>query len=212
MHWVDRGPEPDGVRQVRAGYTRGWVDYYRNGMGTKPSDFYWRSFHGDLADAFFYLCAYCEAICKGEVDHFRPKSKFSEPVYQWSNWVLTCHDCNNLKGEKWPSGGYVNPCAKTSQARPENFFDFDTHTGMITPKADLSPVRRKKAIQTIKDLHLNALHHLKKRLEWLSLIKIALSNNPNDIQEVLAFTDRRYELSSITRVFLAELGYYQRSL
>lgn len=208
MHWVDRGPEPDGVRQFSAGYTRGWVNYYRNGMGTKPSDSYWRSFHGNLADAFFSLCAYCEAICKGEVDHFRPKSKFPESVYQWSNWVLTCHDCNNLKGEKWPSGGYVNPCAKTSQARPENFFDFDTHTGMITPKADLSLVRRKKAIQTIKDLHLNALHHLKKRLEWLSLIKIALSNNPDDFQEVLALTNRRYELSSITRVFLAELGYY----
>jgi 5-methylcytosine-specific restriction endonuclease McrA len=105
MQWGDRGPEPDGVRQVRSGYTRGGVDCYRNGMGTKPSDSYWRSVHGNLADACFSLCASCEAICTGEGDHFRPKRKFPESVYQWSNWVLTCHDCPNLKGEKWPAGG-----------------------------------------------------------------------------------------------------------
>ena len=119
MHWVDRGPEPASLSQVRERYTPRWIAYYRDDVGARPTDSYWRDFHDDLSQVFFNLCAYCEEICRGEVDHFRPKSRFPEQVYQWSNWVLACHDCNLWKSDKWPTGGYVDPCAKTAAARPE---------------------------------------------------------------------------------------------
>jgi len=100
MHWVDRGPAPKGIPRYRRRYTQRWVNWYRKGKDRKPTDAYWRKFHDVLCAAFHGLCAYCEETCKGDVDHFRPKSKHPEVVYEWTNWLFVCHDCNNAKGEK----------------------------------------------------------------------------------------------------------------
>ena len=134
MHSVVRGPEPPGLKQLKRRLTPKWVRYYREGKGKKPADVRWRDFHASLRDVFFRLCAYCEQFCKGEVDHFRPKSRFPQRVYQWSNWVHACHACNNGRGEKWPPCGYVDPCARLARSRPEAHFDFDTKTAEITPR------------------------------------------------------------------------------
>jgi len=132
-------------------------------------------------------------------------------VYEWSNWVFACHDCNHSKGEKWPPGGYVDPCARSRSDRPETFFDFDTLTGEVLPREDLSPSRRRKAMQMINDLGLNEHHHQQKRLAWLWVVSEVLSNrsdtdpgHPNFLQEVTA---RNTPLSSITRAKLVQLGY-----
>ena len=106
----------------------------------------WGNFYSELAGVFLELCGYCEEECRGEVDHFRPKSRFPEHVYQWSNWILACHSCNHRKRDSWPPGEYVDSCAKTIAARPEKFFDFDTTTGLIKPKIGLSQAKRKKAM------------------------------------------------------------------
>ena len=209
MHWVDRGPEPADLVAVRARYTPRWVDYFQ-GKGNKPSDSRWRDFRGDLCRAFSGLCAYCEEGDRGEVDHFRPKSKFPQRVYQWSNWVFACHDCNRSKGDKWPPNGYVDPCSE--QEHPENFFGFDTMTGEILPKSELGPDLGDKAQQTIDDLSLNASHHLRERVEWLAMVDGAISNDPEHQTEDEAkfrtfLADRTTRLSSITRAWLVEQGY-----
>lgn len=211
MHWVDRGPEPDGLESIRLRCTPRWVAYYPDKTGSKPSDSRWRDFHDDLREVFFDLCAYCEETCKGEEEHFRPKSVFPVRVYEWSNWVFACHDCNHAKSDKWPPGGYVDPCAKTSLAHPENYFTYDTETGEFAPKDGLSEGRRAKAIRMIADLKFNEFHHLKKRFTRLLLVSLALSNLPDDNADettiVELVTRRSVELSSITCVNLAELGY-----
>ena len=209
MHWVDRGPEPAGLAAVRARYAPRWVDYFQ-GKGSKPGDSRWRDFRDDLCGAFSGLCAYCEEGARGEVDHFRPKSKFPEWVYEWSNWVFACHDCNRLKGDKWPPNGYVDPCS--TQERPENFFRFDTTTGEILPKPELGPDLRDKAQQTIDDLSLNASHHLKKRLWWVAVVSRAISRDPeretgHDERFRTFLASRTTGLSSITRAWLVEQGY-----
>lgn len=216
MHFVERGPEPDGLKAYRDRYTAKWEKYYPGRTGTKPSDAYWREFAGDLGEAFFGLCGYCEADCKGEVDHFRPKSRFPSRVYQWSNWVFSCHDCNHSKGGEWPKTGYVDPCARTRPLRPEEFFDFDLKTGEILPKRGLTPPRRQKAQTMLIDLKLNAFHHLKRRLRWIRVVAAVLAgDNPNDpghkdfVQSVSA---RDYPLSSIARTFLTEEGYLAREI
>ncbi len=212
MHWVNRGPEPDGVGQVRDRYTQGWVQHYRHGVGRRPSDTRWRDFHNDLERAFHGLCAYCEEICKGEVDHFRPKSRYPELVYAWSNWLFACHDCNQAKSGRWPAGGYVDPCANFGPAHPEHYFDFDVLTGEILPQRGLSQGRRDRAQKTITNLRLNWRHHLKKRLEWLLLLSSYISEDPSDetsdmksIRDHLA--SRGTQLSSITRAWLSQRGY-----
>ena len=211
MHSVDRPEEPDGLGTVRKKLTPKWVGYYRHGKGKKPGDSRWREFQPDLSRVFFDQCGYCEELCKGEVDHFRPKSRDPELVYVWSNWVLACHTCNGTKRQKWPSGGYVDPCAKTRAAQPEAYFEFDTKTGHILPKPGLSSRRRKKASQMIDDLGLNLYYHLKRRAKWLTAVEANLTRDdaadPDHGEFIRLVASRETELSSITRAFLKERGF-----
>ena len=212
MHWVDRGPEPDRLARIRARYTPRWVRFYDSKAGDKPSDSRWRDFSGDLTDAFHGLCAYCEERRRGEVDHFRPKSRYPDLVYAWSNWLFACHDCNHAKGEKWPPRGYVDPCARSRGARPEHFFSFDLLTGEILPKEGLSRARRRKAQSTIDDLRLNEWHHLKNRVGWLHLISAIIPDEPDEMtveseEQRARFASRTTPHSSITRRWLSEHGY-----
>jgi uncharacterized protein (TIGR02646 family) len=210
MHAVDRGEEPAGLDAVRKRYTPRWVRHYRQHKGKKPTDDHWRKFQPALSRAFSYICGYCERSCKGHVDHFRPKSRDPERVYEWSNWILACPTCNQNKGERWPSGGYVNPCARTRSAQPEAYFAFDTKTGEILPQPGLSPRRHNKASQMIADLDLNAYYHLKMRVHWLKLVETGLRGDdpedPDHAQFIRFVAARDTELSSITRAFLTEQG------
>ena len=124
MHWVDRGPEPNGLAAIRIARTGAWVAHYRNRVGNRPSDSEWRRFYSDLSAPFHGLCAYCEEITRGEVDHFRPVSRFPHRVYQWSNWVFACHYCNWSKSNRWPPDGYVDPCAEYPEERPDHLLHF----------------------------------------------------------------------------------------
>ena len=206
MHWIDRGTEPDGLGTIRDRYTPRWVAHYRQGVGNRPTDSRWREFHSDLCRAFSELCAYCEETTGGAVDHFMPKSKFPELVYEWSNWVLACPECNQSKGDRWPDDGYVDPCASDYLERPETFFDFNTRTGRLRPKDNLPSRQRQKAWQTINDIGLNADHHLKARMNWLAAISESLSNEVRE--DYLVFlASRSTMLSSITRALLDELGF-----
>lgn len=209
MHWINRGPEPTDLAAIRVRYTPGWVARYRDNPRAKPpSDNCWQGFRNDLQAAFSGLCGYCEELCPGEIDHFQPKRRFPELVYAWSNWILSCSRCNRLKGDKWPTSGYVNPCAKSKPARPENFFTFDTTTGEIIPKSGLTRSRYAKAQIMIENLGLNEGFHLEKRLQWLWAISEILRTNL-DIQDstLSKLVARDTELSSLARVFLAEQGY-----
>lgn len=208
MHWINRGPEPTRLAAISFRYTPRWIAHYRGQTGAKPTDSHWREFHADLAVAFSGLCAYCEELCPGQIDHFRPKSKFPALVYEWSNWVFSCHRCNQLKGDTWPAGGYVDPCAKSKLARPEIFFTFDTATGAVVPQPGLTPARSIKAQSMIENLGLNEGFHTEKRLQWLwaisEMLKAGLEVQDRVLRKLVA---RNTEFSSLARVFLAERGY-----
>ena len=212
MHWVDRGPEPAGLAHIRARYTPRWSEYYGSGVGNKPRDDGWREFSDDLCRAFHGLCAYCEHLCRGEVDHFRPKSRFPDLVYDWSNWLFACHDCNHAKLDKWPPTGYVDPCSRSRSARLERFFTFDTLTGEMLPKEGLSRARRRKAQDTIDDLRLNAWHHLQKRRVWLRLFSEIIPGDPAELtveseEQRAHYCSRSTPYSSIIRHWLTEQGH-----
>ena len=209
MHFVERGPEPEGLAPIRSRRTPKWVKFYRDGKGTKPGDHHWRRFHDAMGEAFSFLCGYCEETCKGAIDHFQPKSRFPQRVYEWSNWVFACHDCNHSKHDKWPPGGYVDPCAATPSARPESFFCFDTKTGEVLPRTGLSAVRERKAQRMIDDLQLNAMHHLRRRKGQVEAIRRfcdAIPAVPDIEVFVCKLSARSRERSSITRAVLAEEG------
>ena len=208
MHWVDRGPEPAGLEKLRHRYTSGWVKYAAGPRGTKPpNDSAWTQFHPELRNAFCGLCGYCEEITKGEVDHFRPKKQFPELTYVWSNWVFACHWCNLRKLDKWPVGGYVDPCDEPLGVRPESLFEFDTSTGEMYPKASLGPAYTRIAEDTINDLGLNDVHHLAKRRRFIQLISAAIPEDPalrdltaQALSEIIVL--RSEEMSSIAKSWL----------
>ncbi len=165
MRWIDRGPEPDGVADYARQYTQGWIDH-RNRLSQRqfsrpPVDRFWGEFRPVLGSRSNGICWYCGRQCEGEgylapmVDHFRPRSRFPELAYEWSNWVFSCQRCNTAKWDKWPETGYVDPCAADPSERPEQYFDYDVVTGEIILRKGLSETARRKAVNTIDDLDLN---------------------------------------------------------
>ena len=97
----------------------------------------------------------------------------------------------------------MDPCAKSTPARPERFFTFDTLTGEIRPSSGLTPGRLTKATQMIDDLRLNEHHHLRKRFERLWLVSQSLPDDPDELtprQTIVArrLVARQTRLSSIT--------------
>ncbi|MGN7886459.1 hypothetical protein [Dyadobacter sp. 22481] len=66
----------------------------------------------DELNLYYYSkCAYCERLCKAEIEHYRPKTKCTsgngtpeEPgyhwlCYEWSNLLPSCHECNTSGGK-----------------------------------------------------------------------------------------------------------------
>ena len=208
MHWVHRGPEPIRLEPIKKRQTPSWVTCYSYGQGRPPTYHGWTSFRDDLKLAFDGLCAYCEQYTSGEVDHFRPKSLFPKEVYDWSNWVFSCRPCNQAKGENWPTGGYVDPCALGSSDRPEHYFDFSLRLGRITLRAGLSNVEKSKARNMIKDLKLNEWYQVQERKNWIkALDKLAGPSLLGVLASVRDFARRSVPLSSVTRAWLEGRGY-----
>ena len=56
------------------------------------------------------LCMYCEGSEAYPIEHIKPKSQFPESTFAWSNMLLTCSRCNELKGQKYHDG-FLDPSA-----------------------------------------------------------------------------------------------------
>ena len=70
-----------------------------------------RNIKDDLVRMFRSKCAYCESkithVDYGHIDHYRPKSKFPDLTFEWSNLLLACGICNGTKYK-----GELKPFAK----------------------------------------------------------------------------------------------------
>lgn len=53
----------------------------------------------------FGKCIYCETKVLhnsfGDIEHLKPKKRFSELAYEWTNLGLVCTRCNNAKSDKY---------------------------------------------------------------------------------------------------------------
>jgi uncharacterized protein (TIGR02646 family) len=98
-------------------------------------------------------CAYCQVPVTashpgktpGQVEHFKPKTRFPVLAYDVRNYFLSCAACNVAKGDKWPRGGYVRP----DRGKPEERFVFE-EDGTVRARARDGVARR-----TVIDLELN---------------------------------------------------------
>ncbi|WP_309607946.1 hypothetical protein [Flavobacterium sp.] len=84
-----------------------------------------------LKSMFHNKCAFCESnitqVYAGDIEHFRPKSKFPEFCFEWENLLFACSVCNGKsnKGDKFPlenEGGFlIDP----TEENPSDFFRFE---------------------------------------------------------------------------------------
>ena len=220
MRWIDHGTEPSGLSYYATEYTQGWVRYFRERSGPRPSDDHWRLFTSDLRARFSNRCGYCERICdfyapvgrkEPTVDHFRPLNRFPERAYEWANWIYSCRRCNvDFKRNKWPNPGYVNPCEFEVMGRPEQFFDYDMERGEIKPKDGLSRPARRKALVTIRDLGLNERDLVQFRLDWINdfvetLLQLPVSERGHLADWTINPSNEDSEFIGITAMVVAQL-------
>lgn len=209
MHFVSRGPEPSGLKPIRLRFTQAWIDYYKNGIGNRPTDKRWRDFVDELRIRFNGCCGYCEMCCHGEVDHYRLVNKFPQLVYEWDNWVFSCHDCNHSKWAHWPPSGFLDPCSTNTFCDGPHCFIFDLKTGEVLPCPKLSPANRKRAQATINILRLNLSFRLKVRLEHIrsleTLINLAEYDPRRAVEDLAYLALPSAPLHSLTKYYLEEL-------
>ena len=220
MRWVDRGPEPEGVSQHAQRYTSGWIGFCRHRDRARPDDDHWRDFTHRLRERFNNRCGYCERKCDyyaefgsmgPSVDHFCPRCECPELVYAWTNWIFSCQRCNYEKADHWPASGFVDPCSADVGKRPEQFFDFDTETGQIIPREDLTNAESQMALDTIQYLGLNKWDLPELRRDWTKNLRDDMSQMAvSDRQAVLYFfTDPAYEKAEFigtTKMLAAQIG------
>jgi uncharacterized protein (TIGR02646 family) len=150
--------------------------------------------HNEVKDSlkqmFKKKCAFCEShithVDYGQIEHFKPKSKYPDLCFEWNNFLLSCSICNGKsnKGDKFPleneGGTFINPVDES----PENFlkFEFDntTRTFLIFPKNN-------RAVTTIKELGLNRDDLVENRTIELSkiiyMLDLVLEKNQNEVLE-----------------------------
>ena len=175
MRSVQRSREPDFLAEIRARYTR-WEyldDHDRHRIRVA------------LKENFGPICAYCQQPCelstraddsqRGEIDHFRPRSRFRDHQFDWLNLIYACRRCNQSKDDDWPVHAdkrnqnmtndyrprytpvseYVNPNEARGRRSAHEFFDWDFDTCEIKPSEQLNNLEWSIAQRTIDDIDLN---------------------------------------------------------
>ena len=90
--------------------------------------------HKDIKKALRAMChdkcVYCESkithVDHGDIEHYRPKSKFPELTFTWSNLLLACGVCNGTqyKGDKFPEEELDGPLVHPCEDDPSQHFSF----------------------------------------------------------------------------------------
>lgn len=220
MRWVERGPEPQGVSEYAERFTSGWLRYCIDHVGARPDDDHWRDFTPHLRARFNNRCGYCERKCDyhaeignmaPSVDHFCPRCSCPTRVYDWTNWVYSCQRCNCKKADHWPPLGLVDPCSMEPEQKPERFFDYDTETGQIIPRTDLSSPEVQVALDTIQYLGLNQWDLPELRRDWIDGLREDMSKMARSDRQALIYfftdpADERVEFIGTTKMFAATIG------
>lgn len=131
---VARSPKPDILERNQQAWTRALLDASTDVEKRKAEGKYrHRSIKDALVAMFHGKCAYCESkishVEYGHIEHFKPKSRFPDLTFEWTNLLLSCPICNGFeyKGDHFPEapegGPLINPCDETPAKHFEFVFD-----------------------------------------------------------------------------------------
>lgn len=139
-----------------------------------------------LRQDFSYRCVYC-AIHENDwgglrhfhVEHFKPKSRFSNLKTKYGNLLYACDICNAYKGDDWP--GYIDPCKE----------DYALHFRLSHNSFEIEGISR-RAKYMVERLHLNRPHlrRLRKNIDeadkTCQMIKTLYQDEINRIDQALS--------------------------
>lgn len=96
-------------------------------------------------------CSFCDAfpvegVSNETIEHFRPKTKFHDQAYTWSNLYYCCDACQGSKREQWDEQLL---CADAVEYSFSKYFEFDFTTGAIRPNSLASPEDQQRAAVTL---------------------------------------------------------------
>jgi uncharacterized protein (TIGR02646 family) len=158
-----------------------------------------------LQNMFLGKCAYCESkyihVGFGDIEHFRPRSKFPLLAVKWTNLLLSCGRCNSsgVKGDKFPRIKLINPCIDNPD---EHFlFSYDEYIGIanvsgITPggiiteqilQLNRDDLRNNRSLRIKQLLALAKYYAESGDIEAKNLLEQAIDDSNPDA-EYLAFT------------------------
>ncbi len=136
MQFIKRSACPQLLADNKLEWTIPWIVFYRIGVEKVPpklpSVAHWRKpeIRIVLINDFHNNCGFCgesiptplsedteaqntERVSIGDVEHLKPKSKYPELVYEWSNYLWSCKPCNFLKKEFFNKNyPFLNPCCE----------------------------------------------------------------------------------------------------
>jgi uncharacterized protein (TIGR02646 family) len=122
----------------------------------------WRNFRRTTAGEAVYRalravfrskCAFCERVNARTADHFYPKERYPRRMFRWSNLLLSCAECNPIKGDHFPFRNGRPLLIDPTREDPLDYFAWDLDTGAMLESPD--PVRRLRAQATRDRLKLD---------------------------------------------------------
>ena len=82
-------------------------------------------------------CMYCVDSHGADIEHFRPKARYPQRAFQWTNMLRSCTECGRFKGSQFPTANgrplLIDPTAED----PWLHIDFDPDTGNLTARFDI---------------------------------------------------------------------------
>ncbi len=148
-----------------------WTDSFING-----STFTWHNKQKELLKLLKNMtsshCAFCDDVLVpkgsdiGEIEHFRPKSKFKHLAFAWANLYPICRSCNGTKGV-WFNKLLLRPDEKDFCF--SDWFRIDPSTFELKPVKIGNP-NWKRAEITIKLYGLNAKKTTRRQFEYDKII------------------------------------------
>jgi uncharacterized protein (TIGR02646 family) len=101
-------------------------------------------------------CMYCSDSAGTDIEHFWPKSVYSDRMFAWPNMLLCCTGCGrDCKGTKFPLDHGSPALLDPTTDDPWQFLDFSTTTGILFPLVDAHGRTTTKGEKTVEILKLD---------------------------------------------------------
>ena len=172
-----------------------WRDNFIKKIKKAPSYWNWHQYNKEkvvdiltkgLSIISHFHCSYCgifplkQSVGGRSIDHFKPKSKFPELAFEWENLFIACSDCQQIKGNNYPSLPPLKP--DHPNYKFDYWFKINWVNNHIVPRASLTAEEQAIAQATLDWLGLNKGERPTARFDELEKF------NNNTIKNVLKWS------------------------